>query len=150
MFKGISSPVIFLQNVVTDLILGLGMNDFFVEFSNHVHAKYKAEPGFITMNLPKLLDVLEAKGIQNPIICASINKIGFRMSGGRAIYEKTLADKKVRCIAMQVLAAGAIGPTDAFEYVATLKGVHSILFGASTKSHIIESKKLIDQFSNNQ
>jgi hypothetical protein len=150
MFKGIATPVIFLQNVVTDLILGLGMNDFFVEFSNHVHAKYKAEPGFITMNLPKLLDVLEAKGIQNPIICASINKVGFRMSGGRAIYEKTLAERKVRCIAMQVLAAGAIGPAEAFEYVARLKGVQAILFGASSKTHIAESKRLIDQFSNSQ
>jgi hypothetical protein len=146
MFKGITTPVIFLQNVVTDLILGLGMNDFFVEFSNHVHKKYNAEPGFITMNLPKLLDVLEAKEIQNPIICASINKAGFRMSGGRAAYEKTLSERKLQCIAMQVLAAGAIVPAEAFEYVATLKGVHSILFGASTKAHIAESKRLIEQF----
>jgi len=30
MFKGISTPVIFLQNVVTDLLLGLGMTDFLV------------------------------------------------------------------------------------------------------------------------
>jgi hypothetical protein len=147
MFKGITASVIFLQNVVTDLILGLGMNDFFVDFSNHVQKKYNAEPGFITMNLPMLLDVLEEKGIQNPIICASINKAGFRMSGGRAVYEKTLAEKKVRCIAMQVLAAGAIRPAEAFEYVATLKGVHSILFGASTKSHIEDSKRLIEKFA---
>jgi hypothetical protein len=149
MFKGLSTPVIFLQNVVTDLILGLGMNDFFVEFFNHIEKKYNAEPGFITMNLPKLLNVLETKGIQNPIICASINKAGFRMSGGRALYEKALAERKLRCIAMQVLAAGAIGPTEAFEYVATLKGIHSILFGASTKSHIAESKRLIDKFTLN-
>ena len=30
------------------------------------------------MNLPKLLDVLDGLGIDNPIVCASINKIGFR------------------------------------------------------------------------
>jgi hypothetical protein len=48
---------------------------------------------------------------------------------------------------MQVLAAGAIRPAEAFEYVCGLKGVNSILFGASTKAHIAESKKAIDSFS---
>lgn len=147
MFKGIATPVIFLQNVVTDLLLGLGMNEFFVEFNNYVKEKYNAEAGFITMNLPKLLDVLENKGIKNPIICTSINKIGFRMSGGRDCYEKTLVERKTRCIAMQVLAAGALKPTEAFEYVCRLKGVESILFGASSKAHIEESVKTIKGYS---
>jgi hypothetical protein len=148
MFKGIQTPVIFLQNIVTDLLLGLGMNEFFVDFTEYAKTKYKAEAGFITMNLPKLLDVLEKKGITNPIICASINKVGFRMSGGRAVYENVIAKNKCRCIAMQVLAAGAIRPAEAFEYVCGLKGVSSILFGASTKAHIEESKKVIESFSN--
>ena len=102
------------------------------------------------MNLPKLLDVLEQNGIENPIICASINKVGFRMSGGRESYEKTLAQRKVRCIAMQVLAAGALSPKEAFDYVCQLKGVKSILFGASTKSHIAESKRIIDSYDNSK
>jgi hypothetical protein len=147
MFKGIQTPVIFLQNVVTDLLLGLGMNEFFVDFNEYVRKKYNAEAGFITMNLPKLLDVLEKKGITNPIICASINKTVFRMSGGKEVYEKVIAEQKCRCIAMQVLAAGAIRPAEAFEYVCGLKGVSSILFGASTKAHITESKKAIEEFS---
>ena len=147
MFKGIPTPVIFLQNVVTDLLLGLGMNEFYIEFNRYVKTKHNAEAGFITMNLPKLLDVLEHVGIDNPIICTSINKVGFRMSGGRKHYEKVLAERKVRCIAMQVLAAGAISPAEAFEYVCALKGVRSILFGASSKSHIAESKRLIEKYS---
>jgi hypothetical protein len=147
MFKGIQTPVIFLQNVVTDLLLGLGMNVFFVDFKEYVKNKYSAEAGFITMNLPKLFTVLEKQGIYNPIICSSINKVGFRMSGGREVYEKVIADNKFRCIAMQVLAAGAIRPKEAFEYVCGLKGVHSILFGASTKAHIEESIKMISEFS---
>jgi hypothetical protein len=149
MFKGIKTPVVFLQNVVTDLILGLGMNDFFADFNNYVKEKYNAEAGFITMNLPKLLDVLEQKGVENPIICASVNKVGFRMSGGREVYEKTLAERKVRCIAMQVLAAGAIRPAEAFEYVCKLKGVQSVLFGASSKAHIEEAINYIKNFAIN-
>ena len=91
MFNGIQTGVIFLQNIVTDLILGMGMSDFFVAFADYVREKHNAEPGFITMNLPFLLDVLEKRGIDNPIICASINKIGFRMPGGVDLYEKTIA-----------------------------------------------------------
>ena len=54
--------------------------------------------------------LLNSVGIENPIICSSINKIGFRMSGGKEIYEKYLKEKEFRPIAMQVLAAGALRP----------------------------------------
>src|SRR5690606_21910622 len=72
MFKGVNTPVIFLQNVVTDLLLGLNMIEVLVAFQKYVEKKYNAEAGFITMNLPLLLQKLEDAGIENPIICASI------------------------------------------------------------------------------
>lgn len=147
MFQDIDTSVIFLQNIVTDLILGLGMSDFFVAFSDYVQKKFNAEPGFITMNLPILLDVLEGLGIENPIICCSINKIGFRMPGGLDLYEKTIASGRCRVIAMQALAAGAIPPKEAMEYVCQQKEVHSILFGASTRAHITQTKDFIDEVS---
>ena len=34
------------------------------------------------MNVPLLLDVLDELGIDNPIVCTNVNKIGFRMCGG--------------------------------------------------------------------
>jgi hypothetical protein len=148
MFQEIETGVIFLQNVVTDLILGMGMHDFFVAFAWYVREKYNSEAGFITMNLPMLLDVLEKNGIENPIICSSINKIGFRMSGGKELYEKTIREKKFRPIAMQALAAGAIKPKEAIEYVCGQKNIQSILFGASTPAHIKQTKELIEQMSN--
>jgi hypothetical protein len=148
MFKGLSTPVIFLQNVVTDLLLGLGMTEFLIAFHEYVAKKYKAEAGFITMNLPMLLNVLEKKGLPNPIICSSINKIGFRMSGGVMAYEKAISEKKCRLIAMQVFGAGAIPPKEALEYVCNLNGINSILFGASSQANICQSKQLIDSFSN--
>ena len=144
MFKGIDTPVIFIQNVLTDMILGMGMKDIFVEYHNYIIKKYNAEPGYITMNLPLLLDVLEESGIKNPIICSSINKIGFRMSGGMDIYEKTLAEREFRPIAMQVLAAGAIRPNEAIEYLGKFPRIESVLFGASSQGHIRETKELIE------
>jgi hypothetical protein len=136
MFHGINTPVIWMQNVITDLLLGLGMKDILVSFYEYVRRKYNAEAGFITMNMPKLLDYLEAAGIENPLICASINKTGFRMSGGIELYEETLRTRKLRVVAMQVLAAGAIPAKEAIEYVAGLPNIESILFGASSKGNI--------------
>lgn len=146
MFKGINTPVIFLQNVITDLLLGLGMKDVLVAFHHYVQKKYNAEAGFITMNMPKLLDVLESAGIQNPVICSSINKAGFRMSGGKELYEETLRTRQFRAIAMQVLAGGAVSPREAIEYVCGLPNIESILFGASSKTNINDTASLIHHY----
>lgn len=146
MFKGINTPVIFLQNVITDLLLGLGMKDILKAYYDYVKKKYNAEPAFITMNMPKLLDVLESVGIQNPVICSSINKAGFRMSGGMELYEKTLRTRKLRAIAMQVLGGGAIPAKDAIEYVCNLPNVESILFGASSRGNIAQTANYIREF----
>ncbi len=150
MFKGINTPVIFLQNVITDLLLGLGAKDIFVAYHNYIKKKYNAEAGFITMNMPRLLQVLEEGGIENPIICSSINKAGFRMSGGKEIYEETLKTKQLRAIAMQVLGGGAISPKEAIEYVCTLPNIESILFGASSKGNIHETASLIRYYHQKQ
>jgi len=145
MFKGLETPVIFLQNVATDFLLGLGFRDAFRIFADHVAKKYGAEPGFITMNLPRLLSVLEELGFDNPIICFNLNKIGFRMCGGIDQYEKIIATRKFRPIAMSVLASGALRARDAIEYVAQQKNVRSLVFGASSKANIKETKLLIDE-----
>ncbi|RYF96063.1 MAG: hypothetical protein EOO00_03635, partial [Chitinophagaceae bacterium] len=146
MFKGIDTPVIFLQNVITDLLLGLRAKEVFVSYHKYIQKKYNAEPGYITMNMPKLLDVLEEGGIKNPIICSSINKAGFRMSGGKEIYENTLKTRQLRAIAVQVLGGGAISAREAIEYVCTLPNIESILFGASSKANIHETASLIQQY----
>jgi hypothetical protein len=136
MFQGVSTPVIFLQNVIVDLLLGLGFDEAFTVFADHVRERYDAEPGFITMNLPRLLDRLEALGIENPIVCANMNKIGFRMSGGPEAYAEALEGRKFRAIAMSVLASGALAPREAFEWVAGHPNIESVVFGASSQRNI--------------
>lgn len=150
MFRGITTPVIFLQNVITDMLLGLDMIEVLIAFKNYVENKYYAEAGFITMNMPLLLDKLEKQGIENPIICASINKIGFRMSGGVDVYERTLRTRRVRAIAMQVLAGGAISAKEAIKYITTLPNIESILFGASSRDNINQTVGYINQFYNSK
>jgi hypothetical protein len=147
MFHGLATPVVFMQNVITDLLLGLGMKQTLRIFHDHVRSKYNAEPGYITMNVPLLLDVLDELGIVNPIVCANINKIGFRMSGGIAAYEQAIAQRRFRPVAMSVLASGAIAPREAIEYVCAQPRIESIVFGASGRGNIRQTKALIDELS---
>lgn len=146
MFAGIRTPVIFLQNIVTDLMLGLGFHRALKTFADHIREKYQAEPGFITMNLPQLLDALESIGEDNPIVCSNINKIGFRMSGGVLVYENLISTRRFRAVAMSVFASGAIPPQEALEYVCNQTNVKSIVFGASSMRNIKQTKQIIDSF----
>lgn len=151
MFKGMNTPVIFLQNVIVDLLLGLGMDEIIKHYADYIKKGYNAEPGFITMNLPRMVDLCERLDIKNPIICSSINKIGFRMSNSIEEYEEYLnSDREFRPIAMQVLAAGALKPEEAIEYVCRFAKIESILFGASSRGHIQQTKELIEKYSGNR
>ena len=146
MFGGLRTPVVFLQNVIVDLLLGLGFKDAFAIFARHVSERYDAQPGFITMNLPALLPVLEEVGVENPIVCSNINKIGFRMCGGLDAYEAALRERRFRAIAMSVFASGAIPPREAIEWVCSQPNIESIVFGASSRTNIRNTRDLVDQY----
>jgi len=142
MFQGVRTPVIFLQNVVVDLLLGLGFDEAFRIFARHVRDRYGAEPGFITMNLPMLLDALDRVGIENPVVCANINAVGFRMSGGIDAYLAALHQRPFRPIAMSVFASGALAPHDALAWIHEHARVESIVFGASSRASITSTVEI--------
>ena len=146
-FEHVATPVVFLQNVVTDLLLGLKMDSLFRSFHDYVRERYQAEAGFITMNMPRLLDVLDSVGVANPIVCCNYNKIGFRMSGGIERYDDALANRKFRCIAMSVFASGAVRPDEAIAWICERERIESILFGASSVANIRSTIELVTKYS---
>lgn len=144
MFRGLNVRAVFLQNIVTDLLLGLGAKQIFTEFAQHVRSKYGVDAAFNTMNMPRLVDFLRDCGIENPIVCSSINKAGYFMCPNREAYEKALAGNSFRPIAMSILASGAVPPREAVEYVCSLPRVQSIVFGASSRTHIESTRDMIN------
>jgi len=146
MFHGIKTPVIFLQNVVTDFILGLGYEDGFRVFAEHVRSTYNAEPGFITMNMPMLLKACQRVGVENPIVCANINKIGFRMSGGLEEYRRALETYAFRPVAMSVFASGAIPADEALAWVCEQPEIESIVFGASSRGSLGGTRRIVEKY----
>lgn len=146
LLEGMNVKGIMLLNIVTDLLLGLGMYDMLLEFSKYSEKKYNVKAGFFTMNYEKLHDVLVNElGIENPIIISDINKIGFRMNSSKEDVEKILGKKDSINIAMSFLASGAIRPEEAVEYIKSIDGVNSVLFGASSPVHIKETKELLEK-----
>ena len=146
-FRNLNVQVVFLQNIVTDLLLGFGVKEIFRSFVEYIEKKYNAKAGFVSMNMPKLVSFLIDCGIENPIVCSAINKAGYFMNPSIKAYEETLKEKKFQPIAMSVLASGAVNPKEAIEYVCSQPTIKAIVFGASSRQHILETKELIERFS---
>lgn len=144
-FKGLNVRVVFLQNIVVDLLLGFNIAEPFIEYSKHIRKKYGAYPGFITQNMPLLRQRLIEWGIHDVVICASINKIGYLMSPGLEAYEAALAENDgsdYAIMAMATLASGAIPAPEAYEYINRLN-LQSVVFGASSRGNIEQTVSLI-------
>jgi hypothetical protein len=59
----------------------------------------------------------------------------------------TIATRRFRPVAMSVLASGAISPREAIEYVCRQPAIKSIVFGASSRANIRQTKALIDELT---
>lgn len=138
MFRDLNVKAFFLQNIVTDLILGYGIKDIFVHYAEYIRKKYKVTPGFVTLNMPYLKSKLEEWGVEDVVICSSINAAGFNMHPSKEEYEKVIAANdptKYQLMAMNVLASGSITVQESFDYINSLN-IQSVVFGASSKGHI--------------
>jgi hypothetical protein len=137
-FAGLNVRAVFLQNVITDLLLGLGLHEVIADYCDHLRRHHKVIPGLITQNLPRLLAFLSTHGIEGVAVCASFNKIGYLMSPDVESYTTAASRNDGRAypiIAMSTLASGAVKPADAYDFIAR-QNIQSVVFGASTKAHI--------------
>jgi hypothetical protein len=58
--------------------------------------------------------------------------------------EEKIKDTNSHTRAMSILASGAVRPKEAVDYIGSLEGVDSVVFGASTPAHIKETKELLE------
>jgi hypothetical protein len=144
-YKGLNVKVIFLQNIIVDLVLGYDVKEVFYEYCTYIRKKYNALPGLITQNLPRLKSKLEEWGIYEVVICSSINKIGYLMSPDIPSYIDVIQKNdpaRYQLMAMSTLASGAIRATEAYEFINSLN-LQSVVFGASSEKNIQETVNLI-------
>jgi len=144
-YKGLNVKVIFLQNIIVDLLLGYDVKIVFYEFCEYIRKKYKAIPGLITQNMPYLKKKLEEWQIEEVVVCSSINKIGYLMSPDVDSYVAAAENNnpdRYQLMAMSTLASGAIRAAEAYDFINRLN-LQSVVFGASSEKNIRETVGLI-------
>ncbi|MEL6540375.1 MAG: hypothetical protein AAFQ34_03125 [Pseudomonadota bacterium] len=145
-YDGLDVRCVFLQNIITDLMLGYDVPDPFVAYCAYIRERYGAWPGLITQNLPFLRAKLRDWGVEGVVLCASINRIGYLMSPGVAAYEADLAandGETYPIMAMSTLASGAVPAVEAYDYINRLN-IQSVVFGASSPGNIQQTVSLIE------
>ena len=88
--------------------------------------------------MPYLKSKLEEWGLEDIVICSSINAAGFHMHPSKEEYEKVIAandPSKYQLMAMNVLASGSISVQESFDYI-NAQNLQSVVFGASSRAHI--------------
>ena len=105
-------------------------------FADHVRERYGAEPGFITMNLPRAARRARrsrASRTRSSARTSTRSASGCR-GGRRGLRARRCASAGSAPIAMSVFASGAIPPREAIEWVCAQPNIESIVFGASSRA----------------
>ncbi len=145
MTRGLNVRGVFLQNIIFDLITGLGAWSLLARFHRHVSERFQATPGYITMNHPMAQRVLcDEIGLHAPWICANFNIAGFRMNPSIEEVQASFGNRQSRNIAMSIFASGALGTGGAIEHARDHAGVDAILFGSSRRENIENNIALIN------
>ena len=130
---------IYMQNIITDLLLGMGRGDILIEFINSV-VKMGYKPGIITLNpimFDKLLeDEKDAKWLKDLIVCFNINKEGFNVFPSLQAVESFIDSRpKYKLMGMSIFASGAANIPYSITYIKKLK-LDYVVFGSSRIGNI--------------
>ena len=130
---------VYMQNIVTDLLLGIGRGDLLIEFIKSVsNMGYK--PGIITLN-PIMFDKLLKKEQDTPwlkdlVVCFNINQDGFNVFPSLNIVEDFIKSRpKYKLMGMSVFASGALNIPSSVSYVKKLD-LDYVVFGTSRLENV--------------
>lgn len=130
---------IYMQNIITDLLLGMGRGDILIEFMKSVsNMGYK--PGIITLN-PIMFDKIltnerDADWVKDLVVCFNINKEGFNVFPSLESVESFIASEpEYKLMGMSIFASGAANIPISINYIKKLK-LDYIVFGSSRIENI--------------
>ena len=135
---------VYMQNIVTDLLLGMGRGDILIKYIKTV-VKMGYNPGIITLN-PVMFDHLlktdlNPKWLEDLIVCFNINKEGFNVFPSLGEVEKLIQSRpKYRLMGMGIFASGASNITTSIKYINKLN-LDYVVFGTSKISNIESNLK---------
>ncbi|MEM3551592.1 MAG: hypothetical protein QXV01_10950, partial [Candidatus Bathyarchaeia archaeon] len=136
---------VLLHQLITDLCLSLGLDWVFRLYIEFL-LKTGIIPGFNTGNFAFLVEKFREwnMSLEDVVIAAPFNKVGFQMVPSREECEKALAIlPKPNVLAISILAAGYLKPDEAVDYIAGLPNIKGVTVGVSKEKHATETFKLL-------
>lgn len=138
---------VFLHEVITDMAIALDL-DWIIKAYVGFLWKLHVRPGFETRNFARLVSKFTEWRIEmNHIMIATpFNKLGFQMNPSKTECDEALAGlREPNVIAMSVLAAGYLKPSEAIDYVLNLPNIKGIVVGVSKASHARETFRFLKE-----
>ena len=135
-----------VHEIVTDMALALDLDWMFRRLLG-VARTYGVKPGLNTRNLPLLVEKLRRWNIplDGMVFAAPFNAAGFQMAPTREACEATLATLSTsEVIGFSLLAAGYIGPEEAYEYAISHPNMKGVALGAS---RVEQARKTFSTFN---
>lgn len=125
---------VYMQNIITDLLLGMGRGDILIEYIQTV-VKMGYKPGIITLNPIMfdhlLIEEINPKWLKDLIVCFNINKEGFNVFPSLEEVEKLIQSKpKYKLMGMSIFASGAANIPSSIDYIKQLN-LDYVVFGTS-------------------
>ena len=136
---------VYLQNIITDLLLGMGRGDILIEFiKTSVKMGYK--PGIITLNPIIVHNLLKeesnSKWLKHLIVCFNINKEGFNVFPSLQKVEELVRSKpRYKLMGMSIFASGAANISSSIDYIKQLN-LDYVVFGTSRIENVKSNVKL--------
>jgi len=138
---------VLLHEVITDMSLAFELNWLFESYVKFM-LRQGIRPGFETRNFAYLVHKFRDWGLDfgKLAIASPFNKIGFQMNPSKTECEKALSSvSESSIIAMSVLAAGYLKPSQAISYVRDLPNLRCVVVGVSSERHASETFKLFGE-----
>lgn len=138
--------IVYLQNVITDLTMGLKNGDKIItSYINSVKSMgYK--PGLITLNPIVIIEALKKSHLQDEVfLCFNINYSGFNVFPSVSKVEEAIFESKQstpwKLMGMSIFSSGSKGVSikDSIDYIKSLP-LDYVVFGSSKLSNIEKNK----------
>ena len=138
--------IVYLQNVITDLTMGLKNGDKIItSYINSVKSMgYK--PGLITLNPIVIIEALKKSHLQDEVfLCFNINYSGFNVFPSVSKVEEAIFEAKEstpwKLMGMSIFSSGSKGISikDSIDYIKSLP-LDYVVFGSSKLSNIEKNK----------
>ena len=127
-----------MQNIITDLLIGMGRGDLIVHFINYV-SKMGYKPGLITLNPIKLDCILNENKVSNIsdlIVCFNINKQGFNVFPSRSVVESFINSRpNYKLMGMSIFASGGADISSCIDFIKKLD-LDYVVFGTSKLKNV--------------